>query len=218
LNIGCVFSYASSQNVNAFKGDVAQLRIEYRDLKQDYADLYAKIDSYLVRIEVLNSSILDLQNKISVLTQIVQDFEISVNRKMSDNSSVFLSPSSIYRVAYSDYSAGKFELACSGFQSFVDNYPEAELASQAQFYIGECFYSRNMWLQAIEEYKKVEEHYKESELLSSAKFKIALCYELLGEKDIASNIFSSIVVSFPQSSESLMAKEKLIVYENGKTK
>ncbi|GHT25062.1 hypothetical protein AGMMS49953_09020 [Endomicrobiia bacterium] len=54
----------------------------------------------------------------------------------------------------------KFDLAYSGFQSFADKYPNAELVPQAQFYMGECFYSMSMWDKALEEYKKVEQRYK----------------------------------------------------------
>jgi tol-pal system protein YbgF len=215
---GCVSLSASSHNVNALKDEIAQLQIEYRELKQNHADLYAKVDSSLVTIDMFSASIRDLQNKISVLNQTVHDLEVNTSKKSGNDYGSFMSPLSFYRGAYSDYSMGKFELACSGFQSFVDKYSDAELAPQAQFYIGECFYSRSMWLQALEEYKKVEEHYRGSDLVSSARLKMGLCYELLGKKNEASNVFSSIVNDFPQNQESLTAKEKLRIYENVETR
>ncbi|WP_096525517.1 tetratricopeptide repeat protein [Candidatus Endomicrobiellum trichonymphae] len=109
----------------------------------------------------------------------------------------------------------KFDLAYSGFQSFADKYPNAELVPQAQFYMGECFYSMSMWDKALEEYKKVEQRYKKrSDLVSSARLKIALCCQKLDKNEEAIRMFSSIIKDFPQSPESLTAKESIEIYNN----
>ncbi len=165
-------------------------------------------------LDVLGASLQDLQNKISVLSQAIHDLRAVTDKKpKSDAQSVL--PSSVYQNAYGDYSMGKFDLAYSGFQSFTDKYSNAELAPQAQFYMGECFYSMNMWDKALEEYKKVEQHYrKRSDLVPSARLKIALCCQKLDKNEEAISIFSSIMKDFPQSPESLTAKENIEIYNN----
>lgn len=215
--IGCVPLSCGSCGVNELKGELAQLQIEHRELKQNQADLYAKVDSSIATIDVLSAALQDLQDRLSLLSQGLQDSTMSQNKKSINDYDSAL-PSSVYQSAYGDYAMGKFEIAYSGFQSFVEKYPDAELASQAQFYAGECFYSREMWNQAMAEYEKVESNYKKSNFVPSARLKIALCYNRLGNQNESLDIFSSIVNDYPQSPEALTAKEEIKKYSNAKTK
>ncbi|MDR3256873.1 MAG: tetratricopeptide repeat protein [Endomicrobium sp.] len=209
---GCI--PLNSREITNLKGEVSQLQIQYRELQQNHADLYTKVDAASITIDVLNASMQDLQNKVFVLNQTIQDFQIILSKNLKGNSSESVLPSSLYQSAYGDFSMGKFDLAYSGFQSFVNEYPNVELVPQAQFYMGECFYSRKHWEKALEEYEKIEQNYKSSELVSSARLKMALCCELLGKNSEAKTIFLSIIRDFPQSQESLTAKEKIKIYNN----
>ncbi|MDR0978012.1 MAG: tetratricopeptide repeat protein [Endomicrobium sp.] len=119
----------------------------------------------------------------------------------------------LFQNAYNDYTAGKYDVAYNGFKSFIEKYPAADIVSNAQFYLGECFYSRKMWIEAAREYEKVENIYSaKPDLISAAKLRAALCYENLGLKEEALKLFSLIVEEFPNSSASLTAKEKVKSY------
>jgi tol-pal system protein YbgF len=210
---GCI--PLNSRDVTNLKGEVAQLQIECKELKQSRTDLHAKIDSAINSLESLNDLVHELQNKNFLLNQTIKDFKPDPDNKTN---SIVL-PSHVYQIAYSDYVSGNYELAYSGFQSFIEKYPNAELVAQAQFYLGECFYSRKMWSNAIKEYEKVEgQLYSKSNLIASAQLKIALCYENLGMKQEALKLFSLIVYNFPKSPEFLTAKEKIKTYTNAENK
>ncbi|GHT36916.1 hypothetical protein AGMMS49593_02860 [Endomicrobiia bacterium] len=211
--VGCVPAHV----VTSLKGEVSQLQIQYRELQQNHADLYAKVDSSLTNLGALNASVQDLQDRVSVLNQVPNLNEMKA-KDVKDGCTKSVLPSSVYQSAYGDYSMGKYDIACSGFQSFVDKYPNTELAPQAQFYMGECYYSSGMFDKALEEYNKVEEHYKRSGLVSSARFKMAMCYEMLGESDESSSVLSSILKDFPQSPEASRAKEKIRTNRNVQTR
>jgi tol-pal system protein YbgF len=206
---GCVT--LNSDAIMDLKGKLSQLQLQDKELRENQADLYTKV----AMVDVLVASQQDLQDKISVLNQAIRDLEVITDKKSKscDDQSVLFS--SVYQSAYSDYLMGKFDLAYSGFQSFADKYPNVELSPQAQFYIGECFYSMSLWDKALEEYKKVEENYKErSDLVSSARLKIALCYQKLDKNEEAIRTFSSIIKDFPQSPESLTAKQNIEIYND----
>ncbi|GHT08689.1 hypothetical protein AGMMS49532_04420 [Endomicrobiia bacterium] len=190
------------------------MQIQNKELRENQFDLYTKADSTYVMFDVLSASLQDLQNKISVLSQAIHDLKVVTDKRSKSNDQSVL-PSFIYQNAYGDYLMAKFDLAYSGFQSFADKYPNAELVPQAQFYMGECFYSMSMWDKALEEYKKVEQRYKKrSDLVSSARLKIALCCQKLDKNEEAIRMFSSIIKDFPQSPESLTAKESIEIYNN----
>jgi tol-pal system protein YbgF len=205
---GCVT--LDSNAIMDLKDGLSQLQIQGKELRKNQADLYTRV----VMFDVLSASLQDLQNKVSVLSQVVHHLQVVTDKK-SKNSDQFVLLSSVYQSAYGDYLIGKFDLACLGFQSFTDKYPDAELAPQAQFYVGECFYSMSVWDKALEEYKKVEQHYKKRpDLVPSARLKIALCCQKLDKDEEAIKMFSSIIKDFPQSPESLMAKENVEIYNN----
>ena len=216
---GCATYSLKSKDILSLKEDVSQLQIEDRELRQNHIDLYAKVDSYSTLIDALNASVLDLQNKISFLNQIINDLEANLDQTNSEKYENILISSQWYQKAYGDYLTGKFELAYSNFKSFIEKYPNAELASQAQFYMGESLYSRNMYVEAIVEYKKVEQNYKKSDFAAASRFKIALCYEKTANRAAALKIFTSIIRDFPKSQEAITSKEKLKkLYNNAKKK
>jgi tol-pal system protein YbgF len=214
LFCGCVTVPLKSKDITNLKEDVSQLQIEYRELKQNHADLYNKVDCYSSIIDTLNANVLDLQNKISFLNQTINDLEYKLDKTKVKNNDVVLLPSTLYQRAYGDYLTGKFELAYSNFKSFIEKYPNSELAAQVQFYMGECFYSKNMYLEAIQEYKKVEQDYKQSNFVPSARLKMALCYEKTNKYASAFKVFKSITVDFPKSQEAIISEEKLKKHNN----
>jgi tol-pal system protein YbgF len=211
---GCATYSLNSKDIVNLKEDVSQLQIEGRDLKQKHADLYAKVASYSTLIDALNASVLDLQNRISFLNQIINDLEANLDQINSQKHQNILTPSSLYQRAYADYLIGKFELAYSNFKSFIEKYPNAELAPQAQFYMGECLYSRDMYAKAIVEYQKVEQNYKKSNFVVTSRLKIALCYKKTDDNASAFKIFNSIIRDFPKSQEAVTCQENLKKFYN----
>ncbi|MDR3330978.1 MAG: tetratricopeptide repeat protein [Endomicrobium sp.] len=212
FNFGCMSLSSNSRMIDELKYDIAQIQIQNKEIQQECIGLHAKVDSVLVITDIFNVAVQDLQNSVSILNQTLSSFGVATNIG-KDNFSDCVLLSSLYRTAYADYSAGKFELAYSELGSFVNKYPNSEYASQAQFYMGECFYCRCMWEQAVDEYVKIEQQYKESNLIPSARLKIALCYEMLEKYDDAENIFLSIISHFPNSHEVSVAKEKIRLYK-----
>jgi len=216
LASGCM--PAQSKDVSELRGEVAQMQIQLKELQANHADLYARADTAFVTLDVLNASIHDLQSKNSALAQKVQELDGAVRKKDRSERGDALLPSEAYQSAYSDYSMGKYDLAYSGFQKFIEKYPDSELAAQAQFYMGESLYSQSKWKEAVAEYQKVELKYKKSDLVAAARLKMALSYDMTGDKSQAMDIFGSIVKDFPQSSEAFTAKEKIRIYNNAQKK
>jgi tol-pal system protein YbgF len=118
-------------------------------------------------------------------------------------------PSEVYRLAYSDFSSGKYNIASVGFKNYLDKYPQGELASQAQYYLGECYYSQNNFQAAYEQYDLVEKNYPKSDSAPSARLKKSLCLELLGKVQEGRGLMATIIKDFPNSTEAATAREKL---------
>ncbi|MDR1928499.1 MAG: tetratricopeptide repeat protein [Endomicrobium sp.] len=219
-NIGWTIVILNSKKFSSLNDKVSKLDMQHKYFNQNYDELCEKVTSSLEILDGFNTSIQDLKTQVSLLNQSVYDLKEVFNNEILKkcNDQYFTTPSQLYQIAYADYLIGKYELAYSEFQYFISKYYDSEIAPQAIFYMGECLYCCGIWDKAIEEYKKIEKDYETSDLVPSARLKMALCYDMLSNNAEAFNIFSSIIKDFPERSESLMAKEKIKMYKNVKTK
>jgi len=132
---GCIpLNYIGHNKIADLQDELAQLHIYYKEFQQSQADLYTKFNSASAE---WNALIQDLQNKIAALEQKICSLA-AADRQAKEDGDNFILSSSLYGRAYGDYLAGKYDLAYSGFQSFIDKYPDDEQVSKARFYIDEC--------------------------------------------------------------------------------
>ena len=61
-----------------------------------------------------------------------------------------LSPNRVFDTAFSDYSSSQYASAIAGFQQVIKNFPTAERADDAQFFIGESLVNMNRLPEAID--------------------------------------------------------------------
>ena len=211
---GCI---ATSREITDLRDDIYQLQLKLNDMQRNQADISAKMDGLSTTMKGLNSELGDTQNRMSLLGQRMDDVESNLSQRMGKLSEqlsgsamkVAPPPSEIYKLAYSDFSRGKYDLALVGFKSYLGKYPKGELADQAQYYIGECYYSKSEWENALEEFDAMEKNYGNSTLVPSSRLKQALCLEQLGKLDDAQKLFETILNEFPESPESFTAREKI---------
>ena len=214
---GCVAT-TSQSNIDELKKEVSKLQIKCASLEAKQAEVYSKYEENLVNTDTANASIQELYKKMAKLSQDLKDLEITVKNQKSDSTKSVPLPSNLYENAYNDFLVGKYEMAISGFNSFLKQYKDHDLAPQAQYYIAEALYSQNKFTEAYEEYKKIGELYSDSEFSSAARLKMALCLEQLGKKEDSVVVLQSIIKDYPKSAEAFTAKEKIKIYTNEKKK
>jgi len=115
----------------------------------------------------------------------------------------------LYAGALSLYSGRDYQQATAKFEEFVAAYPEHKLAGNAQYWIGECYYSQKRYAEAAEEFAKVEKDYPASHKVPAALFKKGLSLAELKRMPEAQAALQRIVERYGQSEEAAKAKEKL---------
>jgi tol-pal system protein YbgF len=121
-----------------------------------------------------------------------------------------LSPEeNLYESALAKFRAGKSEEALAGFRHFLGNYPKSKLADNAQFWVGECYFSLRQYEQAILAYQEVIKNYPEGNKVPSAMLRQALAFNEIKDTTSAKLLFKKIVKSYPNSSEAKIAEAKL---------
>jgi tol-pal system protein YbgF len=123
-----------------------------------------------------------------------------------------MSPSEIKRIyddAYLDLNRGNYSLALMGFQSFLRRAPQSELADNAQYWIGECYYAQRDFARAIDEFRLVERNHPDGEKVPSALLKIAYSHLQLEDRGSARDVLNDLIARYPRSEEAAQAKSKL---------
>lgn len=122
-----------------------------------------------------------------------------------------------FRKAQISYEKEKWLKAIDNFRLYILNNPGGELADDAQFYLGECYFNREEYLLAIAEYTQLVERYKYSELLVDGYYKIALAYYELSPKyqrdqvntDKALRQLQEFIDAYPNTENAKKATEKI---------
>jgi tol-pal system protein YbgF len=111
--------------------------------------------------------------------------------------------------AKSDYFNSQWSLALSGFDALLRTFPRSESAGEAQFYIGETYFSQNKWREAIDAYGLVLQNHRTSSTVPDALFKRGRAYDSLGQLDAARAAWEQVVKGYPDSDAARLAKQAL---------
>ncbi len=115
----------------------------------------------------------------------------------------------LYSNGLRDITGGKYDLARQEFQDYLKYYPDIDLASNAQFYLGEIDYAQKQYKEAVGEYDKVITNYPKSFKIATARLKKGMALLELGQKASAIRELREVVRRYPGTEEERRARAKL---------
>lgn len=118
-------------------------------------------------------------------------------------------PQRAFDSAFGDYARGDFEMAIRGFEYYVEKFPTSPDASKARFHIGESYYSKGSYKEAVAAYEQVITIHKGTDWEPMALYKQGLAYEQLGQTERAKANWELVRRSFPDSSAFMLATQGL---------
>src|SRR3974390_98460 len=119
------------------------------------------------------------------------------------------SADTLYSNGLRDITSGKYDLARSEFQDYLKFYGDTDLASNAQFYLGEIAYSQKQYDQAVDEYERVLNNYPKSFKLAPARLKKGMALIELGQKNSGIKELREVVKRYPGTEEERRARARL---------
>jgi tol-pal system protein YbgF len=104
---------------------------------------------------------------------------------------------------------GDLDGARQGFAVFLRDYGHSDLSPNARYWLGEAYYGKKDYRQAIDSYDRVEVDFPKSEKVPAAILKKGYAYLAMKDKARASLAFSQVVTAYPQTPEAGKASDKL---------
>ena len=115
----------------------------------------------------------------------------------------------LYSNGLRDINGKHYDLATQEFQDYLKYYGDTDLASNAQFYLGEIAFVQGQYQPALDAYNKVIEDYPKSFKTASAMMRKGFCLAELGQKAAAIRQLRSVVRQYPGTDEAKRSAAKL---------
>jgi tol-pal system protein YbgF len=114
-----------------------------------------------------------------------------------------------YRRGLEQYRSGQCDQAITTFRQFIRSEPGADLADNAQFWVGECYYARKDYNRAIIELNEVFTKYPKGDRVPGGLLALATSFADSGDAIDARLILQKLINDHPKSEEAEIGRQKL---------
>jgi tol-pal system protein YbgF len=225
----------SSDTVNKLNSTMASLQKSVQDVQ---ANSGTRLDTMSTQVQGLSDNLEEIKSRIGKLNQQLVDIQNSVQSidarlaggapttapggsapgqsPSGAGGSASMSPAgpplsadTLYSNGLRDLTSGKYDLAHSEFSDYLKYYGDTDLASNAQYWLGEIAFAQKDYNGAVQQYDKVINEYPRSFKLASARYKKGMALLELGQKNAGVRELREVVKRYPGTEEERRARAKL---------
>ncbi|MDV6346119.1 tol-pal system protein YbgF [Nitrosomonas sp. Is35] len=117
--------------------------------------------------------------------------------------------SGAYKAAFDLFKNGEYANAIAQFESFLENYPQSNLAPGAAYWIGNARYALRDYQLAIDAQRKLISNYPASNKVPDAFLNIASSQLEMGDSKASKQTLENLLAKYPQSDAAKKAKQRL---------
>jgi tol-pal system protein YbgF len=177
--------YALQAEVRALRGSVEELQFALNGAKEQQRAQYLDLDQRL------------------------QAVEEGAARLAATATVAGTDPAAEYQAAFDLLKAGKYDQAKAGFEGFLASHPAHELASNAQYWLGEVSYVERDYEAALKAFGKVLSDYPQARKAADALLKTGYCQYELKRFPQARATLVKVTDQFPDTPAARDAAERL---------
>ncbi len=186
------------------------------DVQVAVQNLSLQIDQLEANLEDTNYRLAQLSQQIAATNQELKSVRTSIgatgapaSTSQGPMTATPTDPQALYQTAYNDYLRGNYDLAILGFRQYLETFPDTELADNAAYWIGECYFSQAKHQQAIREFDEILRKYPRSDKLASALLKKGYAYLELNEREQGIVQLQHVIREYPGTDEANLARQRL---------
>lgn len=223
--------YRDQSNIPA--GKSSDILVRMSDFEEQMRNMNGKIEELEYKIKTLNER-LDMINKdVDVRIKMIEGKPISggvgTNAKapkfaapVADNAPKSLVGDSIkgddlapvegqdvnkiYQEGLEAFNSGNTVKAEQNFKAILERFSTDKLASNAQYWLGEVYYSQKNYAKAAVAFGKGYEKYKDGTKGADSLYKLGMSMNQLGKKSEACAALTNVAKEFPKAEKTLLEK------------
>jgi tol-pal system protein YbgF len=115
----------------------------------------------------------------------------------------------LYTNAVRDQTTGKYDIAMQEFNDYLKYFSNTQFASNAQFYIGDLYFKRQDYVNALQAFDNVLERFPDGNKTPDAHYMKGMALMQLGRNDSAAREFRDVYTSYPDTDLAAKAKARL---------
>ena len=203
-----------------------RLNEQNKNIAAPVANLNAKIDQMTSEFQAVRGAIEDMNSRVTKLQTQLTDLSNTMKVMQSPPSAPGaamsapgapvtgvaapppgVSATQLYETARKDLSGGNLDLALQGFNEYLKYFDNTEYAPNAQFYIGQIYYNKSDFENAIRAFDLVLEHYQENPKTPDATYMKGMAQLKSGERTKAGQEFLNVIQKYPKSEVAPKARD-----------
>jgi len=206
--------------------ELARTVSELKDLQSAIAKVQRSVEDPSRQLAVISGRIEETENKLKSLRESLEELKQELAKRAASSPAVpetvrepvserpairstdtdQRSPEQMYQSALSTYRSRELGQAVLDFTELIARHPKHPVAGNAQFWIGEAYYSQRDYRQALVEYQKGIRQFPRGEKVPDALLKVGLCYRALREPGQAQEAWERLMREFPGSESAKRAR------------
>ncbi|MCF6246582.1 MAG: tol-pal system protein YbgF [Desulfobacula sp.] len=179
-------------------------------MESEVSQLKKSLEKLNAQVAHKNQTIQSLQKKSLLFENKIANLE---NKKRTSKKPLqkikYKDPESLYKKARHLLLEGNYTDAAKHFSAFINYHQNHNLADNAVYWLGECYYSQGNFQQAIFVFKNLVKKYPKSEKVPDALLKTGYSYLSLDDSNRAHHYLKQVLKRYPFSPASEKAQIKL---------
>ena len=219
-------SNRGSTSIAVLEGGIRERMAEQqKNLVGPVASLGTKLDQMSSEFQGVREQVMDMTDRLNKLQAQMTDLGNAVKTLQSPPAPppptgaagpgtgmtppAGLSAKQLYDSAMKDRSGGNLDLALQGFEEYLKYFADTELAPNAQFYIGQIYYDKNEFPNAIRAFDTVLERYQENNKTPDARYMKGMALLKSTQRNAAAQEFQALVQKYPNAEVTAKARQQL---------
>ncbi|MBN2355594.1 tetratricopeptide repeat protein [candidate division KSB1 bacterium] len=197
-----------NEKLAMFEAKLDKLEASDTELSMEqYVRLKSRVDELNGLIENKDEELDDLKSTLTFKNQRIADLETSLQRTGTApyTAGGF---SANYEEALRLFYSRNYRSAINGFSDLMSRYPDHDLVSNCQYWIGECLFGLREYSSAADAFQKVFTYHHTTKR-DDATIMLGRCHYNMNERDKAKSYFQALIDEYPESEYTGKARQWL---------
>ncbi|MFC1545113.1 tetratricopeptide repeat protein [Gemmatimonadota bacterium] len=196
---------AEAQELEAIRRDITQIGSKVTQTEETIGDLSRKTENVSTRLSLLTEEVTRIKMEPAARPPAASEGVVLFGEAPATSSG---NTKAIYDNALRLYYDEKPREAAAEWSRVLEAAPTSDLADNAEYWIGECYYKLEEFEPALAAFKRVFNH-QGSNKYEDAQLKIGMTYRLMGRRAEAIDALRELIEKYPNSQHLELARQIL---------